>query len=153
MPAPCRLHNFLDAAVFGLPMEFLCNFFAGGNEPRRIASTAFFFLYHEVTARYFLDGIDDFPDRKSRLGSQIIDPTCTALDKMVQGKDMSGGQVLHMDVVPEARAVRGVVVRTKDGNSIALTQSGLDGQGNEMGFRIMVFPRYFPKRDAPAALK
>ena len=53
------------------------------------------------TARYFLDGIDDFPDRKSRLGSQIIDPTCTALDKMVQGKDMSGGQVLHMDVVPE----------------------------------------------------
>ena len=107
MPAPCRLHNFLDAAVFGLPMEFLCNFFAGGNEPRRIASTAFFFLYHEVTARYFLDGIDDFPDRKSRLGSQIIDPTCTALDKMVQGKDMSGGQVLHMDVVPEARAVQG----------------------------------------------
>ena len=46
-----------------------------------------FLPYHEVTARYFLDGIDDFRGlEKSRLGSQIIDPTCTALDKMVQGR-------------------------------------------------------------------
>jgi hypothetical protein len=65
---------------------------------------------------------------------------------------MGVGQVRDVDVVPDRRAVRGVVVRAEDLDVPAKPERGLDDQGNQMRLGIVVLAD-LAVRVGPAALK
>ena len=52
---------------------------------------------------------------------------------------MGLGQIRNMDIIPDAGAVRRIIVCSENGDVVPLPQRNLEDQRNQMGFRIMRF--------------
>ena len=79
------------------------------------------------------------PDRKSDPVAQVEDITLPPLPEVPERPDVGLGQIRNMDIIPDAGAVRRIIVCSENGDVVPLPQRNLEDQRNQMGFRIMRF--------------
>lgn len=83
------------------------------------------------------DGVDDLFDRMPAAGPDIVgDAACL---EVVQGEDVGLGQVGHVDVVADAGAIGGRIVGAEQLEGRAPAERRVDGERDQVCFRIMVF--------------
>jgi len=104
-----------------------------GDEPGRIAGPSFPGPGLEGDAGDLPHGVDHFEDAEASAVAAIQGEGGAAGPEVVQGGEVGRGQVLHVDVVADAGAVRGGVVRAIDVQAGAPAQGRLAGQLDEEG--------------------
>ena len=82
----------------------------------------------------------DLAHRKSFAVAEIEGIRLPASAKVLQGRDMGAGKVRHMDVIPDAGAVRGFVIGPEYGDVLPHAQGRVKDKGDQVRFRLMPFP-------------
>ena len=62
-------------------------------------------------------------------------------------------QVGHVDIIADARAVRGRIVRAEDGDIFPSARGRIEHKRYQMRFGIVIFADFVVRIAAPAALK
>ena len=72
--------------------------------------------------------------------SAIERVAAASVEKVLNGTDMSVNKVHNMDIIPDARTVRRVIIRTMNDDAFPLSFCRFQVQENEVRFRIVSFP-------------
>src|ERR1700719_4292732 len=87
---------------------------------------------------YAASGFEHFANAKAATGPEIVDEL-VALAQRVEHKDMRAGEIVHVNVVADAGAIRGGIVGAKDRDVFTLPECDLQREGNQVRLRHMVF--------------
>ena len=85
-----------------------------------------------------LDCIDNFQDAGRFSSSEIVMELCSWSLQFFKRCDVGAAQVVDMDIVSKAGPVWSGVVGAKNDQLVALTSGGLNGERDEVGFRVVV---------------
>lgn len=117
MPFPGRSDDFPCIPCIGMggmPAEDSFTLLGRGDEYSGVAAAARFFGDFEVDARHFFGGVDDITDREAIFTAQIEIGAVSTFKKVLHGEYMSISEVYDVDVVTDAGAIRGRIVRAID---------------------------------------
>ena len=134
--------GFDHLAQFGkgrLPAQFLPAPVRVGHQPGRIAGAA---AARRRTGKrppgHLPHGFDHLPVGVARAVAQIVGPGLDPVHRL-QGQEVGAGDVGHVDVVADARAVGRVVVGAEQDQAVPLPQGRRQGDGNQVGFALARF--------------
>jgi len=105
----------------------------------RIARPSRRFTNTKILSRYSANHIDHFANGISMACSQIerlrLD---IAAHQSLKPHNVSAGEIRHMDIVAQARAVRCRIVGSKDPDVVAQSRGRTQDERDQMSFRIVV---------------
>src|SRR5687768_8712755 len=113
VPAPRACDDWLDADVFGRPVERLASERSVGYQFRRIAGAARGDLVRNGVARLAAAGVDHFHDARAGAGAEVELQALAGLQSF-ERRQMRGREVVDVDVVADAGAVGSRVVVAED---------------------------------------
>ena len=119
MPIPGTADDAVDGWILGLPPEIAANFLGAGDKDGRVAAASGTFLRWDWVAGDFAGGFDHFPNAKTFTVAQVVDELLMRL-KCVEHEEMGHREVVDMDVIANASAIGGGVVRSEDGDGLSL---------------------------------
>ena len=85
-----------------------------GNQNGWIAGPSLAHRHGNALASFGLDGFQNLPYRIADACSQIEDATAIAVQKQCERRDMGSCEVIDMDIVPDRRSIRSIVVIAKN---------------------------------------
>ena len=110
VPAPGRLKHGLQALKTGPPAQFPFYFSRPGHHRRRVPGPPRRVAYRDGPARHCFGGPDYLQDGIAVSVPQVVDCGRSPRSQRRQGQDLGGGQVVDVEVGPDAGTVRGGVV-------------------------------------------
>ena len=131
-PLPSGFYDVQSILVLGNPAKDFSSLAGICNQAGRVTLTAGAVFHGSLHAGYFLSGINDFLNGKTLAGAEVEPVGVATLHQVIQSAQVSVGQVVYVDVVTNAGAVRGVVVGAEYGDSRALALDGLKNNGDEV---------------------
>ena len=114
MPFPGRSDDFPRIRMGGMPAKDSFTLLGRGDEDGRVTAAACLFGDFEIDARDFLCGIDDVADGEAIFATQVEISAVSTFKKVLHGEYMSISEVYDVDVVTDAGAIRGRIVRAID---------------------------------------
>ena len=129
MPGPCRLDDLVEGVELRSPAEPSLDPLAAGYELRDVTGPALHDLVRHAAACNSFDGPDYLEDGAPVARADVEDASLDAAECQLVG----GCQILDVDVVAQAGAVRRRIVLAEDAQRRALTQGGTNHVGNQMG--------------------
>ncbi len=138
MEFPCGLDDASEVGVLGLPAQFGVGLGGVGGQHGRVAGAAGLFGDLEVLARDLFDGVDDLAYGVAVAVAQVVDQFGFLIE-FAQGQQVSEAEVFDVDVIADAGAVGGVVVRAEDLDVFTFAHGGLDDQGDQVRLGAVVF--------------
>ena len=136
-PLPCGFHNGPGILAPGFPAEDFLGFCRIGDQAGWISFPAGAVADGNLLPGDFFSGFQDFPDGKPQAGTQVEALRGASLHQVVHGFQVGVRQVVHVDVVPDAGAVRSIIIRPENFNVFLLPGQRQQNVGNEVGFRFM----------------
>ena len=139
MPFPGGSDDVLDFSVLNVPTEFfLC---LGGIGVKRggVAGAAFGFHYGNFQAGDFFNRGDDFADRVGGAGAEVVEIGGAGFVEFFKDLNVGTGKVVHVNVVAQAGAIGGRIIRAEDLDVFATSGGGVDHEGDEMSLGVVVF--------------
>lgn len=140
MPFPGRSDDFPCIGMGGMPAEDSFTLLGRGDEYSGVAAAARFFSDFEVDARHFFGGVDDITDREAIFTAQIEIGAASTFKKVLHGEYMSISEVYDVDVVTDAGAIRGRIVRAIDRDMVAHALCCFQDEGDQVRLGVVVFP-------------
>lgn len=119
MPFPGRSDDFPRIRMGGMPAKDSFTLLGRGDEDGRVTAAACLFGDFEIDARDFLCGIDDVADGEAIFAAQVEISAVSTFKKVLHGEYMSISEVYDVDVVTDAGAIRGRIVRAIDRDVVA----------------------------------
>src|SRR5262245_39091649 len=113
VPLPCALDDGIDLLELWLPAEVLSRLLAGGDEAGWVAGTPGFFHDRDLPTTYATATVDDFANARAAAGTEVELRASFSVEILYR-EDVRLREVEDVDVVADARAVRGLVVYTVD---------------------------------------
>jgi len=138
VPMPGGLDDLPDAGEFDLPVQVPQRSSRVSVKRRRVPRTAFAFLHRHLQSRDVFNGLYHFSDRMRLPGAQVVEEVGSGLREFREGRDVSAGQIVDMNVVPEAGAIRRRIVFSKNRHGLPASGRGVNHQRDEVGFRIVI---------------
>src|SRR5438445_12818798 len=86
---------------------------------------------------YAANGLDHFANAEPATGTEIVDKLA-ALTQRIENKNVRAGEVADVNVIADACAVWRRVVRTEDGDVLALSQRHLQRERNQVRLGHMI---------------
>src|SRR5579859_1536465 len=126
-------HNGIEVVQPGLPTQLGPDTLGAGYQGGRVAGTPGLFLDVETLPRDALDAFEHLPDAVAVAVTHIQDGGAAAAAKVGECVEVGCGQVLHVDVVPDSRAVSGGIVGAEDRYMRPFAHRGLDGNFHQQG--------------------
>eukprot|EP00406_Dinophysis_acuminata_P051647 CAMPEP_0179310026 /NCGR_PEP_ID=MMETSP0797-20121207/51953_1 /TAXON_ID=47934 /ORGANISM="Dinophysis acuminata, Strain DAEP01" /LENGTH=236 /DNA_ID=CAMNT_0021019745 /DNA_START=142 /DNA_END=849 /DNA_ORIENTATION=- len=141
LPLPRAVAHVLECTL-RRPTEVGLGLRGIGDHASEVTGTALAYLVGDRLPGRLLEGLDHLEDGVALAGAQVVDEAAAGryAEEFVHRADVAIGEVLDVDVVPHARAVRCVPVVPEDVDALALADGDLLHVGHEVG------------RDAPRAL-
>ena len=139
-PFPGRFNDLVDGDDLGFEAEDSAGPRGHRDEGGRIAGSPGTDGVRDLRAGHALDRLDDFAHGSAAAGPQI-DRGEPGLDPVegIESQDMGAGQVVHVDVVPQAGAVGRFVVIAKDSQGSPSTRGRVEGQRDQVLLVSVVF--------------
>lgn len=141
MPLPRMAHDGFNVAVLGLPVEGVLGFGATAHEGGGITGAAFLFDHLELAAGDGFHRLDDLAHGEAAAVAKVKDIGFAAVEEVFEAEDVGGGEVGDVDVVADASAVTGGVIGAEDGDGVTVTEGGIEGEGDQVGFGVVVFTK------------
>lgn len=138
-PLPGCFHDGSGVLAAGFPAEDFPGLLGIGNQAGRVAFAARTVADGDFPAGDFFSRFQDFPDGKPQAGSQIEAFRGAALHQVVHRSQVGVRQVVDVDVVADAGAVRRIVIRAEDFDVFLFPGQREQDVGDEVGFRVVVF--------------
>ncbi len=124
--------------VLGHPAQHLLGLAGVRDQAGRIALAAVAVGHGSLLAGHLLGGVDDLLDGKPLARAEVEPVGVAALHEIVERAQMRVREIVHVDVVADARAVRRIVIRAEDRDAGALALDGLQNDGNEVRLGIVI---------------
>src|SRR3954466_3079271 len=138
MPFPGGGDDALQLGIAGFPAELLPGARGVGDELRRIAGAARADGFWNRMAGNLAAGVDDLPHAVAAAGAQVeVNPLSGS--QCFERHEVGLGQIVNVDIVADATAVRGWIVVAENRDPLALAESDLEQVWNQMRFRNMIF--------------
>ena len=131
LPLPGGGAHLLDA-VLGGPAQYVSGLGRVGVAGGDIARTAGVHRVGQRLAAGFFIGVENIHHAVALAGTQVADEKTTVGLQLFQRRQMALGQVHHMDVIPHAGAVRGVVVVAENMQLLQLAHRDLGDVGDQI---------------------
>ena len=136
-PAPGGLDDDVDVLELRLPAELALDPLARGEEHRRIAVAARSQLIRHAFPGHALDGGHHVTDRGRTAVAEVVGIRSRASAQGVEREHVRRRQIVHVDVVAEARAVRRRVVVAEHVKGAA-PHGRIDRARNHVELRIVI---------------
>src|SRR5690606_22137780 len=118
MPPPRGLDDGIQIGVARLPAEFPLDTLRGGDETGGVARSPRGERHPDLPSGDAEAGVDDFVYGEAAAVAEIEGLVPLAPSERVEGQKMRLREVGHVDVVPDAGPVGGVVVVSEDGDAL-----------------------------------
>ena len=139
MPFPSGLHDRFNVGKLDLPTKFSDSLGWIGVGGRNIAIAARAEFVRHFETGYLLNDLDYFENACGSAGAEIVVELGSGLVELVESGDVSSADIVDVHVIAQTGSIRGRVVCSEYDELFALSASGLNGKGYEVGFRLMVF--------------
>lgn len=137
-PLPSRVDDLIEVGDLWLPAEFVLCPVRRCDQYRRVAGTAVASFDWNFLSCDPPGGIDHFADRKLAAGTEVVAASVAGLN-CVDGQNVCFAQIFNVNIVANAGAVFGRVIGAENSDAMAAAQCRLQGDWNEVGFRIVIF--------------
>ena len=132
LPVPRRAHDEFEVVVPGLPTEHLAGFAVARHERRRVARPTRSFLDREVNPGDAAYGVDHLAHAVTVAVAAVQHGRSATVLQVTERIQMRPGEIVHMDVVAHACAVRRRVVGAVDLHARPLPERGLAGDLDQL---------------------
>src|SRR5579884_3875168 len=139
LPGPRGANDRVEVTELGSPAQLSGELGSIRHQDGGIAFAPRSAGYREVDTANLLHLLHDLEVRVTASCADIEDAALTARQKVRQGNDVRSGNIHHMDVIANTRPVRSVVIGAEQRERL-LPKGGLDGVGDQMRRRLVVFP-------------
>src|SRR5438093_11660494 len=138
VPVPSRFHDRAQLGIARLPAQLALDFIRAGDQDGRIAVAAWPFLNRHGFSRDLLGGLNHFPDAVALANAQVVAQAIAGL-QLLQSEQMSLGEIVDVNIVANAGAVRSWIIGAVNLDMRSPSQDGLQNERDQMGLRVVVF--------------
>lgn len=114
VPRPGRFDDGVEGGKSGRPAEFGADFFGAGDQNRRITGAARRLDKRDFAAGNALSGGDDLANAAADTVAEVVDAARRMIESL-EDREVGDGEIVNVNVIADAGAVRSGVVGAKDG--------------------------------------
>src|ERR1700733_11466847 len=142
MPFPSARNNIVQLIELALPAELALYLFRTRDQHSRVAWTPLRFFHRNRGPGYAAHRLDHLANGEAVPIADVVDQPVAIIERF-KGEQVRARQILYMHIVADAGAIRCRIVLPEDLDALALSQSHIQNQRNQVRLRLMRFAPTF----------